>query len=288
MESLKVLRRRIRSVTNTKQITKAMQMVAAARLRKAQGRLETSRPYASKMQEILENLSAVSGFVENPLFKKREVKKTLLILITSDRGLCGSYNSNLINFTNSRLSQYSPQTVELGLIGRKGFDFYKRRSWPVRFNYLQAGGNIPFTQIKELTHQTVESFLAGLVDEVFLIYTKFLNLTVRKLACEKFLNIEKPPEKKEPQVLDYIFEPTPAEIFNSLLPRYCITKIQMAILESGTSEQAARMMAMQQATKNAEEMIEHLTLVRNKARQASITKEILEIASGAEALKEFS
>ena len=288
MESLKVLRRRIRSVTNTKQITKAMQMVAAARLRKAQARLETSRPYASKMQEILENLSAVSGFVENPLFKKREVKKTLLILITSDRGLCGSYNSNLINFTNSMLSQYSPQGVELGLIGRKGFDFYKRRSWPVRFNYLQAGGNIPFVQIKELTHRTVESFLAGEVDEVFLIYTKFLNLTVRKLACEKFLNIEKPPEKKEPQVFNYIFEPTPAEIFNSLLPRYCITKIQMAILESGTSEQSARMLAMQQATKNAEEMIEHLTLVRNKARQASITKEILEIASGAEALKEFS
>ena len=134
----------------------------------------------------------------------------------------------------------------------------------------------------------MESFLTGQVDEVFLIYTKFLNLTVRKLACEKFLNIEKPPEKKEPQILDYIFEPTPAEIFNSLLPRYCITKIQMAILESGTSEQAARMLAMQQATKNAEEMIEHLTLVRNKARQASITKEILEIASGAEALKEFS
>ena len=288
MESLKVIRRRIRSVTNTKQITKAMQMVAAARLRKAQARLETSRPYASKMQEILENLSAVSGFVENPLFKKREVKKTLLILITSDRGLCGSYNSNLINFTNSMLSQYSPQGVELGLIGRKGFDFYKRRSWPIRFNYLQAGGSIPFVQIKELTHQTVESFLAGQVDEVFLIYTKFLNLTVRKIASEKFLNIEKPSEKKEPQALDYIFEPTPAEIFNSLLPRYCITKIQMAILESGTSEQSARMLAMQQATKNAEEMVEHLTLVRNKARQASITKEILEIASGAEALKESS
>lgn len=288
MESLKVIRRRIRSVTNTKQITKAMQMVAAARLRKAQARLETSRPYASKMQEILENLSAVSSFVENPLFKKRAIKKTLLILITSDRGLCGSYNSNLINFTNTFLGQYSTGSVELGLVGRKGFDFYKRRSWPIRFNYLQVGGNIPFVQIRELTNQTVESFLAGEVDEVFLIYTKFLNLTVRKIACEKFLNIEKPPEKKEPQVLDYIFEPTPAEIFNSLLPRYCISKIQMALLESGTSEQSARMLAMQQATKNAEEMIEHLTLVRNKARQASITKEILEIASGAEALKEFS
>jgi len=148
MESLKVIRRRIRSVTSTKQITKAMQMVAAARLRKAQARLETSRPYASKMQEILENLSAVSGFVENPLFKKRkEIRKTLLILITSDRGLCGSYNSNLIGFTNAILGQYSPHNVELGLIGRKGFDFYKRRRWPIRFNYLQAGGNIPFLQI---------------------------------------------------------------------------------------------------------------------------------------------
>jgi len=288
MESLKVIRRRIRSVTSTKQITKAMQMVAAARLRKAQAKLETSRPYASKMQEILENLSTVSGFVENPLFKKRnEIKKTLLILITSDRSLCGSYNSNLINFTTSVLSQYSTPSIELGLIGRKGFDFYKRRSWPIKFNYLHVGGNIPFVQIKELTNQTVESFLTGEVDEVFLIYTKFLNIASRKIVFEKFLNIEKPQERKSAEVFDYIFEPDPAEIFNGLLPRYCITKIQMAILESGTSEQSARMLAMQQATKNAEEMVEYLTLVRNKARQASITKEILEIASGAEALKEF-
>jgi len=288
MESLKVLRRRIRSVTNTKQITKAMQMVAAARLRKAEARLETSRPYASKMQEILENLSTVSGFVAHPLFTKREVKKTLLILITSDRGLCGSYNSNLINFTNSVLNQHSPNTIELGIIGRKGFDFYKRRSWSIRFNYLQMGGSIPFGQIKELTNQTVGSFLAGEIDEVYLIYTKYLNIASRKIVFEKFLNVEKPPERKTAEVFDYIFEPTPVEIFNSLIPRYCITKIQMAILESGTSEQGARMLAMQQATQNAEEMIEHLTLVRNKARQASITKEILEIASGAEALKEFS
>lgn|SRR5574341_70382 len=287
MESLKVIRRRIRSVTNTKQITKAMEMVAAARLRKAQAKLETSRPYADKMQEILENLSTVSGFVAHPLFEKREVRKTLLILITSDRGLCGSYNSNLINFTNSVLSQYSPEAVELGLIGRKGFDFYKRRSWPIRFNYLQAGGNISFLQIKEVTNLTVEQFLEGKIDEVFLINTKFLSLATRKIAFEKFLNIEKPAERKTPEVFDYIFEPAPAEIFDALVPRYCITKIQMAILESGTSEQAARMLAMQQATKNAEEMIEHLTLVRNKARQASITKEMLEIATGAEALKEF-
>ncbi len=287
MESLKVIRRRIRSVTNTKQITKAMQMVAAARLRKAQAKLETSRPYADKMQEILENLSTVSGFVAHPLFEKREVQKTLLILITSDRGLCGSYNSNLINFTNSVLSQYSPESAELGLIGRKGFDFYKRRAWPIRFHYLQAGGNIPFLQIKEITNLTVEQFLEGKIDQVFLIYAKFLSLATRKIAFEKFLNIEKPAEKKTPEVFDYIFEPDPAEIFDALVPRYCITKIQMAILESGTSEQAARMLAMQQATKNAEEMIEHLTLVRNKARQASITKEMLEIATGAEALKEF-
>ncbi len=287
MESLKVIRRRIRSVTNTKQITKAMEMVAAARLRKAQAKLETSRPYASKMQEILENLSTVSGFVAHPLFTKREVKKTLLILITSDRGLCGSYNSNLINFTNSVLTQYSPESAELGLIGRKGFDFYKRRIWPIHFHYLQAGGKIPFLQIKEITHQTVELFLNGKIDEVFLIYTKFLSLVTRKISLEKFLNIEKPAESKTPEVFDYIFEPAPAEIFDALVPRYCITKIQMAILESGTSEQAARMLAMQQANKNAEEMIELLTLIRNKARQASITKEMLEIATGAEALKEF-
>ncbi|OGC78739.1 MAG: ATP synthase F1 subunit gamma, partial [candidate division Zixibacteria bacterium RBG_16_40_9] len=229
MESLKVIRRRIRSVTSTKQITKAMEMVAAARLRKAQARLETSRPYASKMQEILENLSTVSGFVAHPLFAKREVKKSLIILITSDRGLCGSYNSNLINFTNSVLSQYSPASAELGLIGRKGFDFYKRRSWPIRFNYLQAGGKIPFLQIKEITHQTVELFLNGETDKVFLIYTKFLSLITRKIALEKFLNIEKPAERKTPEVFDYIFEPAPTEIFNSLVPRYCITKIQMAI-----------------------------------------------------------
>ena len=186
MESLKVIRRRIRSVTNTKQITKAMEMVAAARLRKAQMKLEASRPYASKMQEILENLSSVSGFVEHPLFKKRAVKKTLMLIITSDRGLCGSYNTNLLSFTNSVLNQYSPNTVELGLIGRKGFDFYKRRAWPIRFNHLQYGGNISFLQIKEITNQTVNLFLTGEVDEVLLIYTKFLSLITRKIAQEKF------------------------------------------------------------------------------------------------------
>jgi F-type H+-transporting ATPase subunit gamma len=285
MQALREIRRRIRSVENTEQITKAMEMVAAVRLKRAQAKAESSRPYAVKLGHLMENLSLASGVISHPLFEKREeVKKIALVIITSDRGLCGSYNSNSFKAADNFLKRYDHNKVILVIAGRKGFNHYKKKNWEIRYRYSGLEAKMNFSEIKSLTNQITGLFLSREVDEVFLLYTKFVNSLVQKVALEKFLNIE-PEEIKEKKEIDYIFEPDAEEIFKVLLPRYCLNKIQTALLESQASEYGARMTAMSAATKNAEEMIEHLTLIRNKLRQASITREMLEIASGAEALK---
>ena len=285
MQALREIRRRIRSVENTKQITKALEMVAAARLKKAQAKAESSRPYAKKLGHLMENLSLASGVISHPLFEKREeVKKIALVIITSDRGLCGSYNSNIFKAADNFLRRYDHNKVILVIAGRKGFNYYKKKDWEIRYKYSGLETKMSFSELKSLTNQITGLFLSREVDEVFLLYTKFVNSLVQKVALENFLNIE-PEEIKEKEEIDYIFEPDAEKIFEVLLPRYCLNKIQTALLESQASEYGARMTAMSAATKNAEEMIEHLTLIRNKLRQASITKEMLEIASGAEALK---
>ena len=285
MQALREIRRRIRSVENTEQITKAMEMVAAVRLKKAQAKAESSRPYAVKLGHLMENLSLASGVISHPLFEKREeVKKIALVIITSDRGLCGSYNSNIFKAADNFLRRYDHNKVILVIAGRKGFNYYKKKDWEIRYKYSGLETKMSFSELKSLTNQITGLFLSREVDEVFLLYTKFVNSLVQKVALENFLNIE-PEEIKEKEEIDYIFEPDAEKIFEVLLPRYCLNKIQTALLESQASEYGARMTAMSAATKNAEEMIEHLTLIRNKLRQASITKEMLEIASGAEALK---
>jgi len=285
MQALREIRRRIRSVENTKQITKAMGMVAAARLKKAQAKAESSRPYAKKLGHLMENLSLASGVISHPLFEKREeVKKIALVIITSDRGLCGSYNSNIFKAADNFLRRYDHNKVILAIAGRKGFNHYKKKDWEIRYKYSGLETKMSFSELKSLTNQITGLFLSREVDEVFLLYTKFINSLVQKVTLEKFLNIQ-PEEIKEKEEIDYIFEPDAEKIFEVLLPRYCLNKIQTALLESQASEYGARMTAMSAATRNAEEMIEHLTLIRNKLRQASITKEMLEIASGAEALK---
>jgi F-type H+-transporting ATPase subunit gamma len=285
MQALREIRRRIRSVENTEQITKAMEMVAAVRLKKAQAKAESSRPYAVKLGHLMENLSLASGVISHPLFEKREeVKKIALVIITSDRGLCGSYNFNSFKAADNFLKRYDHNKVILVIAGRKGFNYYKKKDWEIRYKYSGLETKMSFSELKSLTNQITDLFLSREVDEVFLLYTKFVNSLVQKVTLEKFLNIE-PEEIKEKKEIDYIFEPDAGKIFEVLLPRYCLNRIQTALLESQASEYGARMTAMSAATRNAEEMIEHLTLVRNKLRQASITKEMLEIASGAEALK---
>ncbi|MCJ7459579.1 MAG: ATP synthase F1 subunit gamma [candidate division Zixibacteria bacterium] len=284
MESLKILRRRIRSVSSTMQLTRAMELVSAAKLRKAQTRLVSSRPYASKMQVILENLSSASTTITHPLFEKREVKHKCLVIITSDRGLCGSYNVNVFRKAEEFLSQESKNKIKLVLIGKKGFYHYRRRPYEIRLKYIDLGGKLELTRTKEITANLVNLFLSREVDEIFLLYTKFLTVTSYRVALDKFLNIER-PEEEEKGYIEYIFEPSAEMLFDNLLPRYCLTRVQIALSEAFASEQGSRMIAMGSATRNADEMIDQLTLLRNKARQAAITKEMVEIASGVEALK---
>jgi F-type H+-transporting ATPase subunit gamma len=285
MATLRDIKRRIRSVQNTKQITKAMEMVSAAKLRRSQTRVEKSRPYADKMQLILDNLSAASGVVAHPFFEKREVKKTTLVLATSDRGLCGSYNHNLIRRAASFLSGYAPGVIELVCVGKKGFDYFKKRSYPIVYSINDFSGNLDLTKVRPLSNFLTTRFLSGETDEVHLLFARFITTTKHRITVEKFLNIEQEERETATGTLDYIFEPDPASIYDDLLPRYAMTKIQMALAESFASEHAARMIAMGGATRNAEEMVDHLTLVRNKARQAAITKELLDIVGGAEALQ---
>jgi F-type H+-transporting ATPase subunit gamma len=286
MPSLRDIRRRIKSVSGTQQITKAMEMVAAAKLRKAQSRVEPSRPYASKMQSMLENLTRAASSFVHPLFEKREVKKVALVIISSDRGLCGSYNSNIFRAADEFLKKHEREKVVLVTIGKKGYIHYSKRPWEIRLQYLGLGGNLILSQVKGITNDLVNLYLFGEVDEVYFLYTKFLSAMTHRVTLEKFLSIESEKEREEKRAyLEFIFEPNAEKIFSSLLPNYCMTKMQMALAESFASEHGSRMISMGAANQNAEEMIEHLTLVRNKLRQASITKEMLEITTSAEALK---
>ena len=284
MESLKILRRRIKTVSSTMQLTKAMELVSAAKLRKAQTRLVSSRPYADKMQTILENLSTASTVLTHPLFEKRDIKSKGLVIITSDRGLCGSYNVNIFRKAEEFLNQESKDKIKLILIGKKGYYFYRKKNREIREKYLDLGGKLELSKVKEISSNLVDLFLSRELDEIYFLYTRFISTTSYQTTLEKFLNIEKPEDKKK-GYLEYLFEPSPEKLFEDLLPRYCINRVQMALSEAFASEHGSRMIAMGAATINAEEMIDHLTLLRNKARQSAITKEMVEISSGVEALK---
>lgn len=285
MASLRDIKRRIRSVESTQKITKAMEMVAAAKLRRAQMRVESARPYGLKMQQMLESLAGAASSLNHPLFEERKVSSSLLVVIAADRGLCGSYNSNVMRKAIQYLKESAKDSVKLGLVGKKSCDFFKKKPFPIAFQIPQTGGNADMTMVRSLANDITGSFESGEVDEVRLLYTKFISMTKYKLTLEKFLPIEKIKGSDEAIPTQYIFEPSAEEIFTSLVPRYCITKILTALLESFASEFGSRMISMSNASKNAKEMIDHLTLVRNKARQASITSELLDIVGGAEALR---
>ncbi len=289
MPSLRDIQRRIRSVKSTQQITKAMEMVAAAKLRKAQSRAERARPYAEKMELILSNLSAAvspaSEHVLHPYFEERPVRKTTLVLLTSDRGLCGSFNSNLIRRAAAFMNEYTPETVELTCIGKRGYTWYKKRPYPVISHHQDFGGNMDFGRAREITHELTERFVTGETDAIYLLYSKFITTARSEITLLRYLPIEPATVEDGPETRsDYIFEPDPEAIFADLMPRYAATMMQTAMAESFAAEHAARMMAMGGATKSAGEMIDSLTLQFNKARQAAITKELLDIVGGAEAL----
>ena len=269
-----------------------MEMVAAAKLRRAQQKVEQSRPYARKIEEMLSHLAAAStGEITHPYFEKRDVKKKTLVLVTADRGFCGSFNSNLIRQANIWLQKNkNDYEFELVIVGKKGNDFFKRRDYNIIRYWGDWGGSLDYDKAREIVNFLTERFVSGETDHIELIFTRFVSTVKYSLTQETYLPIA-PPEiiedKREVSQasLDYIFEPDAEQIYAALMPGYATTKMVTALAESFASEHGSRMIAMNAATKNAGEMIEALTLDYNKARQAQITKELLDIVSGAEALK---
>jgi len=288
MPTVRDLNKRIRAVESTKQITKAMEMVAAAKLRRAQQRIEAYRPYADKMVEMLGHLSAASGQVTHPFFEKREVRKTALVVFTSDRGFCGSYNSNLIRRAEefARENNLGPESFELVLVGKKGWTHFKKRKHPIANKWMDFSGNMDLAKVRDMTYFLTNRFVSGEVDRIVFLYTAFLSMARYKITFQDFLPIKQDfAEGEHATAKEYIFEPDAKTIYENLLPNYAQTLAQMCMASALASEHGTRMIAMGSATKNAGEVIDSLTLVMNKARQAAITKELLEIVSGAEALE---
>jgi F-type H+-transporting ATPase subunit gamma len=283
MSAIRDIKRRLRSVENIKQIAKAMEMVAASRLRRAQTKAKQSYPYTLKIHEILKKVP--SEEFKHPLFEKREVKTIGLLVVAGDRGLCGSYNSNIISASMEFLNQHADKEVKLILVGKKAIDHFQNKKWPIVDQIPKWGGKITFPEIKKFAKGVVSRFILKEFDEVWLVYSHFVNVMTREIKVEKFLNIEKLEEGNHLKPLNYIFEPNASTIYSEIIPRYCITKIQNILYEAYASELAARVVSMRSASKNADEMKERLILTRNKVRQESITKEMLEITAGAEGLK---
>ena len=285
MATMRDIRRRIRVVKNIEQITNAMKMVAAARLRRAQDRAEAARPYADKMVFMLGSLSRAAKQVEHPLLEVRPEQNTAVIVIGAERGLAGSYNVNVMRTAIDLLRGRGPETVRLIVFGRKAIAFFRRRPYPVIMSSSLPATNIQFADVRAAAAKARELFASREVDGVYLVYARFINAATHRPTVLKLLPIAPPSEEEEMAPAEYIFEPDPAELLGRLLPRYVDTQVFRAALEAVACEHGARMTAMTAATNNAKDMIEHLTLSYNKARQAAITKELLEIVAGAEALR---
>jgi F-type H+-transporting ATPase subunit gamma len=311
MPSLLDIRRRIRAVKSTQQITKAMKMVAASRMRRAHERIVHSRPFSQQMLKVLYSLASRVDSSAHPLLAERDLSapggRLQLIVVSADKGLAGSFNSNIIKAAGSFILERPGQQVELVLVGRKSRDFFRRRGFPTRAEHIGLFTRLELRHAQAIASQAVEDFTGDRVDGVFIVYNEFKSIIAQNVVVEQVLPI--PREGFEAQMsaaagpagsgnqdrdrdgstddrapVDYLYEPDPATIFHELLPRYVDTQVFHALLESAAAEHAARMTAMEAATKNSAEMIESLTLYMNKVRQAAITREIIEVVSGAEAL----
>ncbi len=293
MPNLLDIRRRIKSVKNTQQITKAMKMVSAAKLKRAQDRVVTARPFANKMMEVLGELAnRTDEDFHHPLLDLRGDERYLLVLITADKGLCGAFNTNLTKAAQSFIKENSEKVIEVVAIGRKGRDFFRYRNIPIAAEYigLTGKGRVDFSEALEVARSIVKTYSEDKeIDKVFLIYNEFKSVLQQRVVLEQLLPVsrtkgQEEETKSQPLTLvDYIYEQPPAEIFGRLLPRLIETQIFRALLESVASEQGARMTAMDSASKNASELIDSLTLNMNRVRQAAITNEIIEVVSGAAA-----
>lgn len=285
MANLKEIRGRITSISSTMQITRAMKMVSAAKLKKAQDAIVMLRPYSEKLQELIQNVNSSSDPDQISVYaQKREVKRILFIAVTSNRGLAGAFNSSIVKELNAQFHNNSQYEIEVLPVGKKAFDAV-RRNRTVYSNASSVYDNLNFDTVSHVTEAVMTSFKEGKFDEVYLIYNKFVNAASQEVTTEQLLPISM-PENTESQVeTDYIFEPNRTEILDNLIPKSIKTQVFKAILDSVASEHGARMTAMHKATDNAQALKNDLVIFYNKARQAAITNEILEIVSGAEALK---
>jgi F-type H+-transporting ATPase subunit gamma len=287
MAGLIDLRRRIRSVKNIQQITRAMKMVAAARLRRSQERVVAARPYAEALRSVVGHLAERAGVTTHPLLEKREVKKTLLVVVTGDKGLAGSFNTNVIRRARQEIAKGT--TLELMLIGRRGADFFRRRPTPIRSSHTTIFTQPSAEAAAEIARDIGDAFSRGDYDAVYVVYNQFVSVITQKLTFDRLLPLETQRTETAPPPAsaaahDYIFEPSSSEILDKVVAGYVATQVRRILLESQAAFYAAQMTAMEAATKNAGELIDRLTLTYNRSRQAAITKELIEIVSGAEAL----
>ena len=288
MANLRAIRKRISSVKSTQQITRAMKMVSAAKLRRAQDGINAARPYARKMREVVISVAGRAGSDAHPLLTAREAKKLALLVVTSDRGLCGSFNSGLTRavyrFLNEHRDEY--EEITLFVVGRKGRDFFRRREIPIRKEYLGVLGSVSRTHAETVASDLAGGFLSGEFDEVQIAFNEFRSAISQVVRFEKMFPIAlESTGKTGGDEVDYLYEPSREEILATLLPKYVQTMLFRVLLESVAGEHGARMTAMDSATNNSVDMIARLTLQMNRARQATITTELTEIVSGAEALK---
>lgn len=288
MPNLIDLRRRIRSVKNTQQITSAMKMVSAAKLRRAQDRVIAARPYAALMSDmlgsILVQLPDDSSVFDHELLRRREEKRIAILLISADKGLCGAFNSNVSRFATHFLSQNTDKEITLQCVGRRGRDFFHRKRVSITREWVNLFARpIEFSQAKQIASDLMQSFREKETDVIYLLHNEFKSALAQTVVFRRLLPIQ-PAEGDKSAAVDYIYEQPPEDLFETLLPRYVEINVYQAMLESAAAEHAARMTAMDAATRNAGEMIDKLTLHLNRVRQASITKELIEVVSGAEAL----
>jgi F-type H+-transporting ATPase subunit gamma len=283
MANLLDIRRRIRSVKNTQQITRAMKTVSAAKLRRAQERVFAARPYADQLKSVLANLSGRVENLSHPLLEVRAEERVLILVVTADRGLCGAFNSNVTRAGLNFLKERAGKDVRVAAVGRKGRDFFRRREARIVDEYIGIFSNLGFAHAREIGRKIVETYTAQEVDAVYLAYNEFKSVIQQRLVFEPVLPMKRGELDDTASQVDYIYEQPPQEIFNRLLPQYVDIQVHRALLESVAAEHGARMAAMDAATRNAGEMIETLTLNMNRVRQAAITREIIEVVSGASA-----
>jgi F-type H+-transporting ATPase subunit gamma len=286
MRTLRAMRSRIRAARNIQQITRAMKLVSAARLRRAQDRVLAARPYAQRMHEIMRELGRAGDLPDHPLLQRRPVRHVGFVLITSDRGLCGAYNMNLIRTLQTALreQQLAPDQARLLCVGRRGYQFFAKRGYTVALYRSMPTGGAGLEDARAVTSAVSELFETEQLDRVYLVYAQFINPVTQRPRVQPVLPIE-PPAGEDQITREFIFEPPAEQLLTRLLPRYLLTQVLQALLEASASEHGARMTAMSMASDNAGKMIQELTLVMNRLRQAAITKEIAEVVGGAEALK---